>query len=126
MARNVARMGWAPMMSRMVSSMNNLLAASRLARLAARGAELSEHAIQQVGRRRGCAGVFVVEIHRLPLEGAELVERLHLDPLDVLHRGDESGDSIDVRRIIRETGHQGEPHPSPLAGGGEPLGEPQG
>ena len=73
-------------------------------------------------------GVFVVlvfKIHRLPLEGAELVERLHLDPLDVLHRRDELRDALDIGRIVGEARHQREAHPDRLADRREPLGEAQ-
>ena len=32
----------------------------------------------------------------------ELVEQQHLDPLDILHRGDKPGHAFDVRRRIRQ------------------------
>ena len=60
------------------------------------------HAVDQIGRGRRRIGVLVVEVHRLPFEGAELVERLHLDPLDVLHRRDELRDAFDIRGIVGE------------------------
>ena len=86
----------------------------------------SMHAIDQVGRRRRRIGVLVVELHRLPFEGTELMERLHLDPLDVLHRRDKFGDAFDIGGIVGEARHQREAHPRRLADRREALGEAQG
>ena len=102
------------------------LAEGRSAGAAARGTELFEHATRSssgVGARR--VGVLVVELHRLPFERAELMERLHLDPLDILHRRDEPGDLLDIGGIVGEARHQREAHPHGLADRGEPLGEAQ-
>src|SRR3954454_16605062 len=68
--------------------------------------ELMEHTIDQVGRGRRRIGVFVVQIHGLPFEGTELMEGLHLDPLDVLHRRDEFRDTLDIRRIVSQPRHE--------------------
>ena len=70
--------------------------------------------------------MLVFEIHRLPLEGAELVERLHLDPGDVLHRRDEAGDAVDVGGVVGRARYQGEADPGRLAERRKPFGEPQG
>src|SRR5262245_63907585 len=123
MARNTARIGCVPMISRARSSMllppagttSPAFLNEQSAGATPRGAELFEHAIHQLGRRRLRIGELVVEPHRLPLEGTELMERLHLDPLDILHRRDEAGDLLYVLRIVGEAGHESEPDPYGLA-----------
>src|SRR5215216_8189404 len=62
---------------------------------AARGTKLFDHTIDQITWSTRGVDQLVVEVHRLPLEGAELVEWLHLDPLDILHWRDEAGDLFD-------------------------------
>ena len=52
---------------------------------AARRSELAEHPMDEAGRRTWRIRVRVREIERLPLEGAELMEGLHLHPLDISH-----------------------------------------
>ena len=69
-----------------------------LARTAACRSELFEDALHQIRRRRWGMSVLVFKVHRLPFEGAELMERLDLDPLDILHGRNERGDAFDVRR----------------------------
>src|SRR4029079_16194189 len=69
--------------------------------------------------------MLVLKLHRLPFERAKLMERLYLDPLDILHRGNEPSDLIDVGGIIGESRHQCEAHPYRLADCGQPLGEAQ-
>src|ERR1700761_8001991 len=68
--------------------------------VASRGPELPDHSIDQipVGRQRICEPVF--KTYRLPLERTHLMERLHFDPLDVLHRRDKSRYAVDIRGII--------------------------
>src|SRR5260221_13455058 len=78
---------------------------------APRRAELFEHPAHQSWRRCERIGMLVFKIHRLPLEGAKLMERLNLDPLDVLHRPDEFGDPFDVCRIVRQARHKREANP---------------
>ena len=70
--------------------------------------------------------MLVVEAHRLPLEFTHLMERLHLDPFDVLHGCDESGDTIDVRGIVGFAGNQREANPNRLGERGKPLGKAKG
>src|SRR5438552_3121963 len=72
------------------------LESSRSARAAPRRTKLVEYPIHDMtgGGRRVCFLVF--EVHRLPLECSHLVERLHLHPLDVLHRRHEPRDRLDV------------------------------
>ena len=48
--------------------------------------------------------MLVVEAHGLPLERTHLVERLDLDPFDVLHGRHETGDALDIGRIVGEPG----------------------
>ena len=64
-----------------------------------------------------------VEIERLPLEGAELMEGLHLHPLDISHGSDELRDAIDIGEIVRVPRYQCKPHPDALAHGSEPFRE---
>ena len=42
------------------------------------------------------------------------MERLHLDPLDVLHWRDESSDAVDVGGVIGLAGDEGEADPDRL------------
>src|SRR4029077_10363990 len=86
-------------------------ASSQSARGAGRGSKLFDPPIYKVGRGRLRVRMLVIKLHRLPFERAKLMERLHLDPLDILHRGDEPGDLIDVGGIIGESRHQREAHP---------------
>src|SRR3954451_13211428 len=109
MARNAARIGCVPMMSRARSNISIISCwlwtlFRQSTDLAPRLAELRQHPAHQGGRRRVGIGMLVFKIHRLPLERAKLVERLDLDPLDVLHRRDEFGDALDIRRIVRQAG----------------------
>src|SRR5258705_11570663 len=80
--------------------------------LAACLAELPNDPIHQVPAGRRSIEKFVVEPHRRPLEGTHLMERLYLDPLDVLHRRDESSDAVDVGGVGGLAGGEGgaEPH----------------
>src|ERR1051326_4833909 len=105
MARKIVRIGCVPMIVRAKSNMmlppTSASHPQRLfcsARAAARVAELLKHPVRQCGWRRRFFGKFVVKIHRLPFESAKLVEWLHFDPLDVRHRGDETGNPRDVFR----------------------------
>src|SRR5271166_4666651 len=110
MARNAARIGCVPMISRarsiMTASPNmKKKAGSRKAGsagVAARCMELADHASDEVGGRSLGVGELVVEVQRLPFESAELVERLDLHPLHILHGSDKLRDTIDVRRIVRQ------------------------
>src|SRR6185312_9733441 len=67
-----------------------------------------------------------VEAHRLPLERTELVERLYLDPLAVLLRGDKPGNSFDVLRVVRQPRHEREAHPHRLSRFCQTLGKTKG
>ena len=58
---------------------------SQSAHVATRSLKLAEHAMDEAGRGSWRIRVLVVEIERLPLESAELVEGLHLHPLDISH-----------------------------------------
>src|SRR5947209_12161359 len=105
MARNAARIGWVPMMSRARFNMAfprfEMVAVNcGSAGVAPRRTELLDHARGELGRRRWRVVERVVESHRLPFEGAELMERLHLDPLDVLHGRDEARDLVDIGDIV--------------------------
>jgi hypothetical protein len=93
---------------------------------AAGGAELFDHTFDQVGGGRRCIGVLVFKVHCLPVECAELVERLHLDPLDIPHGSDKSRDPVDIREVVGEAGHKRESNPYRLAERGQSLGEPKG
>ena len=53
------------------------------------------------------------------------MERLHLDPLDVLHGRDKPGDPLDIGGIVGQARHQREAHPYRLAHRGQPLGKTQ-
>src|ERR1043166_2506939 len=57
-----------------------------------------------------------------PFERAELMERLDLDPFDVLHGRDEPRDPVDIGGVVGEAGHQREPHPDRLADRRQPPG----
>ena len=98
----------------------------RSAGVAARRMKLAEHAMDEAGSGSWRLGVLVVEIERLPLEGAELMEGLHLHPLDISHGSDEPCDAIDIGQVVRVPRHQGKPHPDALAHGSEPFRETQG
>ena len=54
------------------------------------------------------------------------MERLHLDPLDVLHRRDKAGDALDIRRIVGRAGNEREPDPDRLGYRSKALGKAQG
>src|ERR1700761_6412436 len=113
MARKIVRMGCVPMM---VRAKSNIMSPpkcvyrppspSRSSRAAPCVAELFEYAVHQGRCRRRRLGKPVVEGHRVPFEGAELVEGLYLDPFDVRHRGDEVGNSFDVLGIVRDSGNE--------------------
>src|SRR4051794_27109920 len=111
MARKMARIGCVLRMSRAISSM--AIASGwetchgRPSTCAApRTAKLRDHAFDQIrGWGRG-VGVLVLKSHRLPLEGAELMEWLNLDPFHILHGCHKAGDCLDVRRIVGEAWHQ--------------------
>src|SRR3954469_13266375 len=128
-ARNTARIGWLPRMSRARSNIKRLLLAIggelviRSACVAAGSTELVDHTLGEIRRRRRRVDELVFEVHRLPLERAHLMERLHLDPLDVLHRGDEVGDAIDIRRIVGLARNECESDPDRFRHRGQPLGE---
>src|SRR6185369_1647902 len=77
-------------------------------------AELPDHPIHQLPAGRRSIEKLVVDPHRLPLEGTHLVERLHLDPLDVLHRRDKTSDAVDIGGIIGLAGDEGEADPDRL------------
>ena len=81
--------------------------ASRSAGVATGRMKLAEHAMDEAGRGRWCLGVLVAEIERLPLVGAELMEGLHLNPLDISHGRNELGDAIDIWGVIRAPRNQG-------------------
>src|SRR4051812_20409410 len=104
MARNSARIGCVPIMSRARSNIESLPQLvskdGPSAGATARRAELFDHAIHQVGVSRPRISELVVEIHSFPFEGAKLVEGLHLDPLDVLHRGHESRDTFYISGVV--------------------------
>ena len=88
-----------------------------------RGAELPDDALCQIRRRRRRIRTLVFEVHRLPFELAHLMEWLHLDPLDILHRRDEACDALDIVRIVGPSRHQREAYPYGLADGRQALGE---
>ena len=69
--------------------------------------------------------MLVWEVHGLPFERAELMEGLHLDPLDVLHRRHEPGDAFDIGWVVGQSGHERKPYPDGLADLGQPFGESQ-
>ena len=106
------------------SGLRPAVSAQRARQPAARNCSSTRLTSSGVGGGR--VGVLVVEPHRLPFEGAELMERLHLDPLDVLHRRDEARDLLDIGGIVGEARHQREAHPDRLADRRQPLGEAQG
>src|SRR6478736_7926502 len=130
-ARNTARIGWLPRMSRARSNIKRLLLAIggelviRSACVAAGSTELVDHTLGEFRRRRRRVDELVFEVHRLPLERAHLMERLHLDPLDVLHWGDKSRDALDICGIVGLARHEREAHPRRLSYFRQPLGEPQ-
>src|ERR1700746_3028827 len=112
-------MGWLPMMSRAIS--NICLSSPRIGRmidlsacLAPRGSELPNHPVHQVSAGRLSIFELVFEAHRLPLERAHLVERLHFDPLDILHGCDKSRDAVDIRGIVGFAGDKREADPDRL------------
>src|SRR6187399_3359352 len=107
-------MGWLPMMSRARSNMISGLPKLASAHPAACRAELPDHPIHQLPAGRRSIEKLVVEPDRLPLEGAHLVERLHLDPFDVLHRRNEPGDALDVGGIVGLSGDKREADPRRL------------
>src|SRR6476646_9641755 len=118
MARKAVRMGWVPIISRAKSIMakspriqiyGNMLTSPTTGR-----AKVFDHSVRQIGGRWRRISVLVFKIHRLPLELAHLVERLYLDPLDVLHRRDESGDPFDIGGGVRNARDHGETHPHGL------------
>src|SRR6478736_6080195 len=84
-------------------------------------AKLLEHAVHKLRRRWFGLVVLVFKVHCLPLKGAELVERLYFDPLDVLHGRHEFRESFDVGRVVGKTWHQREPHPDRLTHGRQTL-----
>jgi len=43
----------------------------------------------------------IFELHSVPFERTELMKRLHLDPLDILHGRDKSCDAVNVCGIVR-------------------------
>ena len=90
---------------------------------AARNCSITRLTRSRRGRRR--VVVLVFEAHRLPFERAQLVERLHLDPLDVLHRRDEAGDAFDIGGIVGSPGTSVKRTQTGLPIGGQPLGEAQ-
>src|SRR3954454_15470708 len=91
--------------------------------VAARITELADHAVHQVLVRRLCVRELVRQSHRLPLEGAHLMERLDLDPFDVPHRRDEACDALDVGGVVRLARNEGEAHPYRLRHGRQAFGE---
>src|SRR5262249_39422996 len=107
-------------------SPNKDLRISRLAGTASCRAKLLDNSVHKFGRRRRRVSVLVFEIHCLPLELAHLVERLNLDPFDILHRRDEFGDAIDISRIIGESRHEGEAYPHGLVQFRKAFGKAQG
>ena len=64
-------------------------------------AELLNHPFHQIGRRRCGMRELIFELHSVPFERTELMKRLHLDPLDILHGRDKSCDAINVCGIVR-------------------------
>src|SRR5689334_7395546 len=109
MARNAVRIGWVPMMSRARSIIKIPPALTATPAWAHRDsastapgrAELLNHSLHQIGRRRRRTRELVFKFHGIPFERAQLVKRLHLDPLDILHGRDKSCDAINVCRIVR-------------------------
>src|SRR5277367_1590963 len=107
MARNAVRIGWDPMMPCAKFIMLYLRPCiqfapleRRLAHAATGRTELPKNAIYQFGRRTRGLRLLVFESHCLPFEGAELVKRLHLDPLNILHRRDKASDAFNVIGIV--------------------------
>src|SRR5208337_4661569 len=88
---------------------------SRSAGVAARRMKLAEHASDEAGRGSSRLGVLVVEIEPLPLEGAELMEGLHLHPLDISHGSNEPRDATDICHAVRVPRYQCKPYPDALA-----------
>src|SRR3954465_13767277 len=131
-ARNIARIGCEPIMSR---ARSNMTASPNLdpvpksipssADAAARVFELCVYACDQLRRWRQRLLMLVGQVHCLPFEGAHLVQRLDFNPLDVFHRRDKLRDFLDILRIVCQARHQGETDPGPLAHCRQPLGKPQ-
>src|SRR4029077_468339 len=120
MARNAVRMGWVSIIWRASSIMAKspvdlLMRKTRSPDAAACRAKLLHHSLDELGCCRGRVGAFVLEVHRLPLEGTHLMEWLDLDPFDIFHRGDKFGDAFDIRRVIGLARYQRETHPGRLA-----------
>src|SRR3954454_24321107 len=116
MVRNIVSIGWLLMMSRARSSicLSPGGLKRRLADAATRIAELPDHPVHQIAAWGLRISQLVFEIQGLPLEFTHLVERLHLDPFDVLHRRHESGDSLDVGGIVGLARNQREANPDRL------------
>src|SRR5271170_743879 len=98
----------------------------RLAYAAAGRAELFKNAILQIGRRRRGQRILVFEIYCSPFKSAELMEGLHLDPFNVLHRRDKASDAVDITLIVSKARNERESHPHRLADRSKPFGETQG
>ena len=69
--------------------------------------KLAEHAIDEDGSGSWRMGVLVFEIERLPFEGAELMEGLHLDPLDISHASIGNPSYSESPQAARRTGQAG-------------------
>ena len=86
----------------------------------------TSHAVSAgLGRRRLDVLQRVVEAEPLPLEAAHLVERQHLDALDVAESGRELGDLRQVVSIVGQARHEHEADPDRLAARREPARERQ-
>ena len=53
------------------------------------------------------------------------MERLHLDPFNILHWSDKAGDPVHVGRVVGKPRYERESHPGGLAHRGEAFGETQ-
>src|SRR6476620_12383514 len=111
------------MISRARSNMMSSLPSLSSAHPAPCRAELPDHPIHQLPAGRRSIDKLVVEPQRLPLESAHLMERLYLDPLDVLHRRDEPRDTVYIGGIVGLAGNEREADPHRLRQRSQPLGE---
>src|ERR1700744_2136183 len=94
--------------------------------IAARCLELRDNVANQVWRRRLRHAFRVFNTHRLPFEGAKLVEGLYFDPLNVLHRGDKPRYSFNVLWRVGEPRDEGKANPNGLCDRRESLGKTHG
>src|SRR4051812_4775062 len=85
--------------------------------------KLFDDAIDQLRTRQGSVVMRVLQVHGFPFESTQLMEGLHLDPLDVLHGSDKLCDALNIGWIVGQAWHQRESHPNRLAHVCQPFGE---